>query len=442
MNSISFNRGFSTENSTSNSSLKNNIEKRTVRILSIDGGGIRGLIPLTILDKIEKSLKSSISQKFDIIAGTSTGGIVALALNVTSKKGGAAHSAESLKELYLKENETIFSQPNMLQRYCTPMWNVFFPKYSTKALEKLLNQKFEDALLSESRSTVLVTACDLRNAGLHVFNSYEALKIHEKNYYMKDIAMATSAAPTYFDPHKVLPHYRGEDGRIVTLQAPLNLIDGGIAVNNPTFLAYSYARTFFPEANDYVIVSLGTGTRTVGFTRYHHLKGTGFFGWARKLPRLMINASSSAVEHYIDVLRFELARNPNTTCRYYPFRPELPEDLSSMDSTNKTKNKDLIDYATNLIDSDPYKTQLNNLLKELNQKRSYAYEGGILRPGFSLTKEANDYVSVEELINSINVDITADIGLQRKPLNRGEVETIKRELMKKLRSAEINATRI
>lgn len=410
-------------------------DKKTVRILSIDGGGIRGLIPLTILDKIEKSTNYSISENFDIIAGSSTGGIVSLALNVANPDGTSKYSADALKDLYLKDNHTIFSQPYRLQRYLTPIWNFFAPKYSSDSLEELLKEKFGDTLLSESKSTTLVTACNLRNSRLHVFNSYEAINSHENNYYMRDIARATSAAPTYFSPFKISPHFRDGIGIINKYQVPLHLIDGGIAANNPTFIAYSYARTFFPEANDYLLVSLGTGTRTVGFTKYSELKGVGFWGWARKLPRLMINSSSSVVEHYIDVLRAELARNPHTSCRYYAFRPELPEDLSAMDSTCKSKNKDLIDYAAHMIESDPYKTQLANLIDELKPKRNYAFgsEKRILRPGFSLTKTANDNISAEAFIDSLKAKIGADIGLQRKPLSKKEAERIEAEAIKQLR---------
>ncbi len=296
------------------------VEKKTIRILSIDGGGIRGLIPLTILERIEERTGRSASGQFDIIAGTSTGGIIALALNVANKDGTAKHSASSLKDLYLNNNHSIFSQPNIIQRNFTFIWNFFAPKYSTNALEDVLKEKFEDTLLSESKSIALVTACNLKNASLHVFNSYKALQFPGDNYYMRDVARATSAAPTYFAPCKIKPHYRNQNGYIEEIDKPLGLIDGGIAANNPTFLAYSYARLLFPEANDYMIVSLGTGTRTIGYTKYSQLKGSGFWGWARKLPRLMINGSSSANEHYISVLMSELNRNPHTSCRYYPFR--------------------------------------------------------------------------------------------------------------------------
>lgn len=381
---------------------QSNQTRKTVRILSIDGGGIRGIIPLTILAHIEERTGKPIANLFDVISGTSTGGIIALGLNVPDpdKDGNPKRSASYLQNLYKNKNDQVFHQNFLLKSLrkvpllssAEPLisgtLNVFKSKYSHKELEKFLADEFSTSLISQAISTVIVPAYDIRLSKIHVFSNQRVNSERDEDFYMKDVARATSAAPTYFLPAKI---YAVKHNFQST--NPYHLVDGGVSSNNPALIAYSHAQKLYPEADDFLIVSLGTGTRKIGFIRYDDLasngwewirsggiKGSGFWGWSRKLPGLMINAPSSATEHCLTTLGLK---------KYFRLQPDLPEELTSLDSTHHEKIGDLIAFGEKMI-TDTYRNDINKIIKELEKKREYAGANGILKVGVNLSNNIHD----------------------------------------------------
>jgi predicted acylesterase/phospholipase RssA len=219
------------------------------RVLAIDGGGIRGIIPATVLVELERHLAPrSLASVFDLIVGTSTGGIIALALTVP-EANRPRHSAERLLELYLNDGETIFPgggratvpRPSMLREGT---------RYLASELEEVLDRYLGDALLTDALTGVVVTSYDLAY-GEPVMLSNRTEFGDVTDVTMVVAARATSAAPLFFRPEIVLD---GERER--------TLVDGGLYVNNPAVLGYLLGgQVAVRKGLPLVLVSLGTGTR-------------------------------------------------------------------------------------------------------------------------------------------------------------------------------------
>jgi hypothetical protein len=214
------------------------------RILSIDGGGIRGLIPGMLLAEIEQRTGKRIASCFDLIAGTSTGGILALGLACPDAQG-ARFAAQELTQIYAVRGREIF--PRSLWNGLVTLGGVAEERYNHKPLEKLLKEYFEGCKLHEARTRVLISSYDIEAREPVFFKSW---RDEFAEVPMWAVARATSAAPTYFEPSRF-----EVDGQT------RSLIDGGVFVNNPSVCAYAEARKLWPGEEVFVL-SLGTGELT------------------------------------------------------------------------------------------------------------------------------------------------------------------------------------
>jgi hypothetical protein len=208
----------------------------TKHVLSIDGGGIFGLIPAMVLAEIEAQTGKACADLFDLIAGTSTGGIIACGL-------AARVPASQLVELYRDHGGEIFSRG--LGWEVTSGNGLAAPKYSAAVLERYLVQVLGDKMLSDSATHVEVPAT---LCGPHTqpfwFSSWSG-----QNFKLRDVARATSAAPYYFPPAIISP----EDGD------PLTFADGGLFANNPEVDAALAAMSIWPDDHNLFVLSLGCG---------------------------------------------------------------------------------------------------------------------------------------------------------------------------------------
>ncbi|MGH2318831.1 patatin-like phospholipase family protein [Planococcus sp. SE5232] len=235
------------------------------KILSIDGGGIRGIIPALILADIEKQTGKSIAELFDLIAGTSTGGLLALGLVKPDGNGKPQYSADALAKLYKNEKERIFS-PLRLDRFDHTVSALLQERYGSKSYEDVLHNYFSDFRLSDALTEVIIMCYEIERRKPWVFRSCKAKDASyrgiNENARMKDIARATSAAPTYFEPKKI------------EMDENFFFVDGGMFANNPAMYAYAEAKTLFPDEKDFLLVSLGTGEYT-RHIRYEKAKDWG-----------------------------------------------------------------------------------------------------------------------------------------------------------------------
>lgn len=179
------------------------------RILCIDGGGIKGVYPAAFLAELEKNLGRPVYEYFDLIAGTSTGGIIALGL-------GLGFPAGEILKFYTTYGPTIFSG----NRYVLKLRQLFRSKYGPKELRSALDKTFGNKTLGEAGTRLLITSMNADNGETVVFKTAHSPKF--KNHYLKpvvEIAMATAAAPTYFP--------------IFKSSSEIPYIDGGVWANNP-----------------------------------------------------------------------------------------------------------------------------------------------------------------------------------------------------------------
>lgn len=291
------------------------------RILSIDGGGIRGLIPALVLAELERQTGRAVADCFDLIAGTSTGGILALGLAKPGEGGRPRYSAQDLADLYLKEGSRIFNE-SPWRRLTNPM-GLRAAKYPSDGIEAVLQQYFGEARLKEALTEVLVTAYDLEKRDAFFYRRRRARADARYDVPMRVAARATSAAPTYFEPALV--------------QWPADrdvLVDGGVFANNPAMCAYAEAWQTLAEVgrdgDDILLVSLGTGLYTPPY-RYEAAKGWGVAGWAKPVLDVIFDGVDATVDYQ---LRQLLPAADNGAPRYHRFQTDLDAGLSEMDDTS------------------------------------------------------------------------------------------------------------
>ena len=260
-----------------------------VRILSIDGGGIRGIIPAMVLAEMERRTGRPTCQLFDLIAGTSTGGILALALT-KPKDGKPEFPAESLVALYEDEGANIFARSRW--RALLDSW--LYAKYPADGVEEVLGRYFGAARLEEALAPALISSYELERRSPFFFKSAKAKADPASHgFLMKDAARATSAAPTYFPPALL----RGAKG------GPHTLVDGGVFANNPALCAFAEARVMFPRDSKMVMASLGTGYQVVPI-RYAQARWWGRLDWMMKgrILDVVFSGVSDAVDYQLDQL--------------------------------------------------------------------------------------------------------------------------------------------
>ena len=307
------------------------------RILSLDGGGLRGVIPVLILKKIEEMTGKKIWELFDCIVGTSTGGIIAAGVTVT-KNGKTPHlDLETLYKLYTEEGSVIFPQPkNKFQKIFKDINSVFNPKYSPDGLDKLLTQYFGDLTLKNTLKPIIVTSYDLKSNQIIMFKTRNAQWHDERfNVKLKDVCRATSAAPTYLPSYEM--KYDGKD-RV--------LVDGGVYINNPVLAAVSdVIKNCDIKLSDIECLSIGTGihSESLGVKT----EGWGLINWVKPITTIMMQASSMSVDYQSDQLlkkhlRLQIRIDDETKTDMADSRPETTKYLVDKVQKEIFDNPDLM----------------------------------------------------------------------------------------------------
>jgi len=316
-------------------------QRKVARILSIDGGGIRGLIPATILKRWEVEL-GPIAQRFHMISGTSTGGILSCALTKP-----APVPATELVDMYQKRGPEIFSGD------WTSLGGVASVMYDAAGLEKVVGETLGKATLGQVAKDLLVTTYDIERRVPYLFKSWKA-RGYELNpgdkpkafdFALKDMSRATSAAPTYFQPAKI----KALDG------TSYSVVDGGVFANNPAMCAYVAARRIYPKADEYLVVSIGTGA-TVHPIKYEDAINFGLVGWLKPLLDILFDGSSAVTE-------YELSQIPSVT--QYRFQADLTGSNEAMDDVTPENLANLVKVAEKSVAKyTPQMVQLMTKLKE------------------------------------------------------------------------------
>ena len=305
---------------------------KKVRVLSIDGGGIRGIIPATVLNYVEEQLQKKsenpnarIADYFDLVAGTSTGGILTcfyLFPNpkpIGKKPPSTKYKAKKALEFYSEKGYEIFNASKR-KGWCNLRQLFNATNYSPKNIEKIFQEEFGELKISELLKPCMVTTYDLKNQRSFFFTSVEP-EHKMREFYVKDVARSTSAAPTYFPPAKI---------KNIKTHEPMVNVDGGVFANNPTMCAYAECRNSefkthnvsFPKAKEMLILSLGTGGGQIKFPDVSRSGKWGVINWAKSVPELMMDGSIDAVHYQIAHLFGTLEDNHHLNYK----RVDVPAD--------------------------------------------------------------------------------------------------------------------
>lgn len=322
------------------------------RILCVDGGGIRGLISALVIAEIEKRLSAKLGRQarvadcFHLFAGTSTGGLIALALARPDPV-----PADRLADFYTEDGPGIFHRS--LWRRLRTLWGVIGPKYDDGPLAESARKRLGEARLAEATRDLLVTSYDMTNREPFFFKRWKARQDEGWNWPFLDAALSTAAAPTYFPSH-------GLAGRA--------LVDGGVFAANPTVAAIAEAlgRNNDPPAHlsldELLVVSIGTGEFGTGFSQ-SQVRGWGDLGWVAgggdepPILAAMLGGSSDGSDYWAHML---LNHEPGEARpdpaaigrgeRYYRFQVDLSGAIEMDDASKETLERRLPEAAARLIE--------------------------------------------------------------------------------------------
>jgi patatin-like phospholipase/acyl hydrolase len=328
-------------------------------ILSIDGGGMRGIVPAAILGRLSHQLEVLGSNiplyaYFDLIAGTSTGGLLALGLSVPASKSNLPGDGKdaipvyedikgkwlfggkpkqryvgtippsidlsALEELYFERGSTIFPKSQTRR-----IGQMFIDKYDEQPLERFLFEMFGNTPLDEAMVPTLIVAYDSDEGQPFYLTSYES-----GSFLYWEAGRATSAAPTFFRPAVLYDRKK---------QLTVRLIDGGVIANNPSLFAYQEAKKLYPDATRFHILSLSTAGINYTF-KTDGAAGTGVIGWidptkGAPIQKIYANAQLQVVDSIARAI-------PDLT--YTRVHGEARRDYK-MDETDPRMLEDLYDDA-------------------------------------------------------------------------------------------------
>lgn len=307
-------------------------------VLSIDGGGIRGVIPALVIAYLEQRTQRRVADLFDLVAGTSTGGILALGLTQPSGSGTpeSRYHARELAQLYIDKGSAIFDQG--WWRRLRSVRGVFEEAYGADALEQVLYTYFGDRPLADCRCPTMVACYDIERRKPVFLKSF---KSEHGSVLCRSAARATSAAPTYFEPASLI--LEGETRA---------LIDGGVFINSPSVSAYAEALKLFPD-EEIRLVSVGTGELVSPIPR-ERAAGWGSAGWVLPLLDCMFDGVSRAADHQMRLFLDQ---------RYHRFQVPLMQASDALDDASPENIRALVSVAESLIKTS--RQRLDQLTEQL-----------------------------------------------------------------------------
>jgi uncharacterized protein len=306
------------------------------RILSIDGGGIRGIIPATVMAEIEHRTGKRIAELFDLVAGTSTGGLLALGAAKSLRDPlldtlSVHYTANDMVALYEMEGPRIFYRAPW--RVVSSVGGLLDEKYPAENIEGVLSEYFGDTLLSESMTDVIVPAYEIETREPIFFKSRKARLNEEDDCRMWQVARATSAAPSYFEP-----------ALIQTADLSHAMVDGGVIANSPAMCAYAEARKHYAHADEIMLVSLGTGDLTKRIP-INDARNWGLAEWLAPLFSMMFDGMADSVDYQLT----QLLPPKENSRRYYRFQTRLSGGTDTLDDASRTNIRALKMTAHDMV---------------------------------------------------------------------------------------------
>ncbi|KAK9067077.1 hypothetical protein SSX86_014401 [Deinandra increscens subsp. villosa] len=332
-----------------------------ITILSIDGGGIRGIIPGVILEYLESELQAldgedaRLADYFDVVAGTSTGGLIATMITAPNENKRPLYAAKDIVSFYLENGPKIFPRVGgPFDGFIKTLKTLFGPKYNGKYLKSLVTGLLGTTKLSQTLTNLIIPSFDIKNMQPVIFSSFQVPREPSLDAQLSDICIGTSAAPTYLPAHYFLNGDR-----------EFNLIDGGIAANDPSLVATGEltrqvmkADPNFPaimplDYTRYLLISIGTGTQTQ--TPKYDAKMAakwGVLGWlVNQGSTPLINSFTQASADLVVIHNNIIFEALSCVDNYLRIQDDsLTGDLASVDVTTKVNLDGLVKVGQVLLD--------------------------------------------------------------------------------------------
>lgn len=340
-------------------------ENKKFRILSIDGGGLRGIIPLQVIKQIEKATAKPIHKSFDLIAGTSTGGLLACALSMQDFDSIEAdtrkYSLEEIEDIYRKRGKEIFPKTRgFFNKKIKRLKKLFRPQFDVSKLETVLFDYFSNNRVTSCLRPILISSFNIHRNLPVFFTTREASLSQDKNPKLIEICRATSAAPTYFSSHQF--QYDSES---------IICVDGGVVINNPSIGAlievlgnsdYKHykLRNKKLKLEDISVLSLGTG-RATKMLKSSDSKKWGQLKWIKPIIDISTEGPAKIVHKQIETIfnSFGLKKN------YLRIDIDIKEEFSEMsDSSDSTLNYLLSEANSQITNNHTLLFKLNLFLEE------------------------------------------------------------------------------
>jgi uncharacterized protein len=273
-------------------------------IISVDGGGIKGIVAITVLQAIQNKLPKPIHEYVDCFAGTSTGGLIAAGLTVPNESGKPKFTTDDLVEVYQTLGPDVFNRS--LWHKIKTLWGLVGPKFPLDGLDRVSEDKFGSIKLKECLTHVVIATYDLVTRSPVVFDSTNP---DLNNTSVKDATLGTASVPTMF------PSVRS---------GGYNLIDGGIFAVSPALCALSVCKEKYP-GESFMVISIGNGDYSESLP-HDETSAWGLLNWGSTAVDVILDGIGDGVDQQAKVFT-ETSGGP-----YHRLQFNIPKEFSAMDN--------------------------------------------------------------------------------------------------------------
>lgn len=352
----------------------NQLKEGFIRILSIDGGGIRGILPCMVLEQLEIAIAKKLGEKqdeiclrnfFELVAGTSTGGLIAAGLTIPHEKKNKFCNSRELSDVYLEHSHKIFPNSGTALKAGDALPRTLLgyaeASYPAVGLVEVLDELFANQVFSAAQTAeegkpgkVLIASYDLTAREPTYFLSWTP---EFGSLQIKDIGRATSAAPTYFPSKGVIGKFPDDTNSFHTHA----FVDGGLFANNPALAAVTKAAGEWPDKK-WMVLSIGCGGGGRNLVQ-EEIKYWGQTEWVEPMISTMFDASGEAVHRYLR----EFSKISNgKLCYYKRINFNLPPSLRPMDNSRNVP--ELKKQAEVVLASEDFQTLIAEIADVLTQR--------------------------------------------------------------------------
>lgn len=336
-------------------------------ILTVDGGGVAGVIPAVFLNELEQDADEKTNKMFDFMAGVSTGSLIVSLLATPDEKGLSKYSPEQVISLYKNKASEVFSASKLHK--LTTLGGLIGPKFESTGMQNLTNQYYANTTVSQLLSNVAIFSYDLHKKGMVLFTNWKNTGPDTSHYKVKDIIQGSTAIMSYFSPKWILDNQGNEE---------YILADAALVFNNPSAMAFLFAYNRCPNSKHYVVVSLATG-RDPGINI--RPKTWGIIQWAKEMIQATLQGETTAgtviMTNIVKVLNANIQPNKIPRVIFVRLNPDItldqtnpidasPEHIAVLESVGKKylqKNQARINCLVKLLKNH----SVNNLDKDCLQ---------------------------------------------------------------------------